>query len=119
MKLLFDYLKQQPDPLSNNSVSETISDDSIWYKKGILNLNWMMLQQARNVIKRYNIQKSNPRPGIIKYMKDQNPPLPKDSEEMFPRSTWNLDSLIGETEQQLMHKVYYDAANYILKNTKR
>ena len=79
----------------------------------------MMSNQAKNVISRYNIQKSNPRPGVIKYMKDQNPPLPKDSEEMFPRNTWDLESLIGETEQQLMHKVYYDAANYVLKNTKR
>lgn len=117
MKTLFNYFDRSST--YSNSVYETISDDSIWYKKGILNLNWMMPNQAKNVISRYNIQKSNPRPGVIKYMKDQNPPLPKDSEEMFPRNTWDLESLIGETEQQLMHKVYYDAANYVLKNTKR
>lgn len=109
--------------LNNNDIDklllEDVSNNSIWYRTGIVHLNWVPQQQAKNIIKKYHINKNNPRPGVIKYMKDDNPPLPKDSEEMFKRSTWDLDSLIGETEGQLMHDVYYKAANYVFDNTER
>lgn len=114
MKTLCNYLKN-----ININLLESVSNDSIWYRTGILHLNWMMLDMAKNIVKRYRINKDNPRPGVIRYMKDQNPPLPKDSEEIFKRDTWDLDSLVGETEGQLMHKVYYKAANWIFKHHKK
>lgn len=114
MKTLFEYLKENTD-----IITESISDDSIWYRTGILHLNWLMPAQSKKIIDRFGIQKKNPRPGVIRYMKHDNPPLPPDSEEMFKRSTWDLDSLVGETEGQLMHDVYYKAANYVLKNHPR
>ncbi len=113
MKTLSQYIE---DLCESTGV---VSDDSIWYRTGIFHLNWVMPVQAKRIIKNYNIKKDNPRPGVIRYMKDNNPPIPKDSEEIFKRRTWDLDSLVGETEGQLMHKVYYDAANWVLKNHKK
>lgn len=116
MKQLTEYLEGVWPGMMCESL---VSDDSIWYRTGILHLNWLMPAQSKNIIKRYNISKTNPRAGVIRYMKATNPPIPKDSEEIFKRGTWDLDSLIGETEGQLMHKVYYDAANWVLKNHKK
>lgn len=106
-------------PLSEYIVeSGNLSDNEIWYRCGVHALNWMMSAQAKNIIDKYNISKQNPRKGIIRYMKDTRPPLPKDSEEFIHRSDWDLDSLVGQTEAQLMHKDYYKMANHILSTRK-
>lgn len=104
----------------NEYITESggISDNEIWYRCGVHALNWMMTSQAKNIIDKYHISKSNPRAGIIRYMKDTRPPLPKDSEEFIHRSDWDLDSLVGQTEAQLMHKDYYKMAEHILSTRK-
>lgn len=96
-----------------------ISDDQIWFQCGVHMLNTMESGWNNKIVKRYKISKSNPKPGIIRYMKDNYPALPKDSEEFIHRKDWDLDSLVGETEGQLMHKDYYKMANHILQTRKR
>ena len=95
-----------------------ISDDQIWYMCGVHAINWMDSDRARKIVKKYRISKSNPKLGVVRYMKDTHPALPKDSEEFIHRKDWDLDSLVGETEGQLMHKDYYKMTNHILKTRK-
>ena len=70
MRTLCNYLKN-----ININLLESVSNDSIWYRTGILHLNWMMLDMAKNIVKKYRINKDNPRPGVIRYMKDQKPSI--------------------------------------------
>lgn len=98
--------------------STDISDNEIWFRLGIARLQWMHQKDAKKFIKNNKVTKSNLRKVVIDYMKETHPALPKDSEEFIHRKDWDLDSLIGETEGQLMHKDYYKMANYILDTNK-
>lgn len=95
------------------------TDDTILYWLGCRMLNWKQRQFTHKIINKYNIKKDNPRPGVLRFMRDEYPPIISDSKEIIKRSQWDLDSLIGETEHQLMHEAYYEATNHILKNMKR
>ena len=101
-------------------ISESVlSDNEIWWRCGVNQLNAMPRVQVRKIVSKYNISKTNPREGVIKYMTDAHPPLPKDSEEFIKRSEWDLDGVIGETEGQLMHKDYSRMMNHIFSTHKR
>lgn len=95
-----------------------ISDDQILYTLGVHQLNSMPAPQGFKIAKKYKISKSNPKPGVIKYMKANHDPIMHDSEEFIHRKDWDLDGLVGQTEAQLMDKSYYIGTNAALKKFK-
>lgn len=109
----------------NESVElyESTSDAAILYRMGIYRLRHISERytddQLKRLFQRFGITQSNPRAGIIKYMRHDTSPLPKPSEEFIDRAEWKLDSLVGETEGQLMHPDYYRMAEHIIKTHKR
>ena len=111
---LYDYL-------DNEMVLESgsTSDSAILYRMGIYRLNYMPPDRTESIIKRFHINKDNPRPGILKYMREDTVPIMPDSEEVIHRSSWDLDSLVGETEAQLMHEDYYTLNKHIVSKHKK
>lgn len=94
------------------------SDEAILYRLGIYVLNAMEPSRIERVKKRYHLPGSG-RAGVLKYMRENSVPVLDRSEELIPRRSWDLDSLYGETELQLMHPDYYKATNLMLKQHKR
>jgi len=92
------------------------SDDSIYYRIARNIWNWKIKTAKSdsifNTIKKYNIKKSDPRPGLISWFKDNYPAIPDKSMEVIPRSKWDLDGLVGQTENQIMHPHYDDIVRY-------
>ena len=83
--------------------SNPTSDEAILYKIGKYKFNSRRNSLSDETLKKYDINKDNPRSGIIRWMKDVTAKLLPDNEEIIHRKHWDLDSLIGETEKQLMH----------------
>lgn len=86
------------------------SDNSIYYRLARNVWNWICRGQykhrAFSAIKNYNISKSNPRPGLLKWYRSTYPALLDSSQEIIPRKQWDIDGLIGQTENQIMHPHY-------------
>lgn len=105
--------------------SSAVSDDEILYKIGKykFNANQTIRSNGSNAlqsaIKKYRIDKKNPRAGLIRWAKAVTPKLLPDNEEIIHRKYWDLDSLNGETEKQLLHLDYWTISQYILKNHKK
>lgn len=89
------------------------SDNALAYRNGVLMLNAMEPYRSRKIRDNYKINKQNPQPGVIRWMKDTSEPFIPDSKEYIHRKDWDLPKLIGETELQLMHNDYYKMAKYI------
>ena len=104
MKPLIQYINESQNP---------ITDEAILYKIGKYKFNANQTIRSngsnslQNAIKKYNIDKNNPRPGLIRWAKDVTPKLLPDDEEIIHRKDWSLDTLNGETEKQLLHLDYW------------
>lgn len=113
---LYEYISSD----SNNMLLESeTSDSAILYRMGKYRLNYLPPDRAESVIDRYHISKSNPRKGILKWMHDDTVPIMPDKDEVIHRSSWDLNSLVGETEAQLLHQDYYTLGSHILKHHKK
>lgn len=102
-----------------NLLLEEQSDDSIYYRLAKNMWAWKfnnIKPHFENTVKKYNILKSHPRPGLIRWFKDNFPPIPDASKEVVPRSKWDMDALVGQTENQIMYKAYDDIVKYHLKH---
>lgn len=116
MKKLYDYIIESSNP---------VSDEAILYKIGKYKFNANQTIRSsgsnalQNAIKKYNIDKDNPRAGLIRWAKSVTPRLLPDNEEIIHRKYWSLDTLNGETEKQLIHLDYWTIGQYILQNHKR
>lgn len=100
-------------------ILEEQSDDSIYYRLAKNMWAWKFKgggHGASNVINKYKITKSNPRAGLIRWFKDNYPPIPKASKEVIPRSQWDMNALVGQTENQIMYKAYDEIVKYHLKH---
>ena len=106
MKPLYDY------------ILERLSDNEILFRVGVNYLNGAEWSKSKNYVKKYKINQQNIRPGVLRFAKDIFVPIIPQSQELIPRKQWNLDSLIGETEMQLLHPDYYKAQQAIVKNKK-
>lgn len=104
---LNEYLKEY----ITESKSPT-SDNAIWYRLGIHKFLWSKPRQD-DWRKKYNISKSDPRPGIIRMAKDLMVKPLKSEQEVIGRTDWDLDGLIGESEKQLLHPDYWTMQQYI------
>lgn len=102
-----------------------LSDEDILYKIGKYKFNANQTIRSsgsnvlQNIIKKYNIDKDDPRPGLIRWAESVTPRILPDNEEIIRRVYWDLDSLNGETEKQLLHLDYWTIGQYILQNHKR
>ena len=54
----------------------------------------------------------NPRNGLIKWFKDNYPPIPDGSQEIIKRKDWDIEGLVGQTENQIMHPHYDEIVRY-------
>ena len=108
---LFDYI----DDFVNESA---ISNNALMYRIGVSALNDMQRDNAKKLLRKYKINGENNRSKIIKYARANYKPLLKTELELISRSEWDLESLYGETEAQLMHPVYHDIVNLIFKDKK-
>ena len=99
--------------------SEGTSDNAILYRMGKYRLSYFPPDRAKSVIKRFRINKQDPRPGLIRYMKYDTVPIMPDKDEIIHRKDWHLNSLVGETEGQLLHPDYYKLNKHIVTNHKR
>ena len=110
MITLYDYICEQ------NNVT---SDNAIYYKIGKYRWNWGANKHRHEALmKKYNISKSDPRPGLIRFAKDTSAKLLPDKDEVIHRDKWDLDGLNGETEYQLLHPDYWTLAQFVLKDFK-
>lgn len=107
---LYQYIFESSNPTS---------DEAILYKIGKYKFNSRRNSLSDETLKKYDINKDNPRSGIIRWMKDVTAKLLPDNEEIIHRKYWDLDSLNGETEKQLMHLDYWTISQYIIQNHKR
>ena len=114
MNTLYEYLD-----MITESANPT-SDNAIYYKIGKYRFNWGGNKNRRDtLIKKYNISKSDPRPGLIRFAKDTSAKILPDKDEVIHRDKWDLDGLNGETEFQLLHPDYWTLEQFILKDFKR
>lgn len=111
---LFDYIKEN---IITESKSPT-SDNAIWFRLGIHKYLWSKPSQEK-WNKKYNISKTDPRPGIIRMAKDIMVKPLKSEQEVIGRGDWDLDGLIGESEKQLLHPDYWTMQQYIYDVHKR
>lgn len=100
-------------------ILESLSDNEILFRVGVNYINGVGRDVAKSYIKKYRINQQNNRPGILRLVKDTFTPIIPQSQEIIPRNQWNLDSLIGETEMQLLHPDYYKAQQAIAKADKK
>lgn len=95
------------------------SDDDLLYRLGIYYMNTLQKDKLDKIKKEYKISKpytySHIKSNIIKYMKDKMEPIIDKNQELIPRSEWDLDTLYGETELQLMHPSFIVANDRMIK----
>ena len=114
MITLYEYLDMITE------ASNPTSDNAIYYKIGKYRFNWGGNKNRKEtLIKKYNISKTDPRPGLIRYAKDTSAKILPDKDEVIHRDKWDLDGLNGETEFQLLHPDYWTLEQFILKDFKR
>ena len=112
MKTLQDFILEQR--------GDIISDNAVYYKIA-------MHKYKRPQVKPYwdkdyninNLSGPDKRKALIKAIKDKTPRILQDQRELIPRKYWDLTSLIGETEKQLMSQDYYTMMKYMRENNKR
>lgn len=112
MKTLKDFILEQR--------GDIISDNAVYYKIA-------MHKYKRPQVKPYwdkdyninNLSGPDKRKALIKAIKDKTPRILQDQRELIPRKYWDLTSLIGETEKQLMSQDYYTMMKYMRENNKR
>lgn len=95
---------------------DIMSDDAIYYviAKHKYGNNSVATKWDENYhIK--NLSRSDKRKALIKAIKDNTPRILQDQKELIPRKYWDLTSLIGETEKQLMSRDYYTMMNGIIR----
>ncbi len=107
---LFDYMLME---------SNGTSDDALLYRQGVITINAMNPAAARRTIKNYRINKNDPRPGVLRYAHDKLQPIPDGANEVIPRSQWDMDSITGVTEAQLMHPAYHKVMSHYFRNNKK
>lgn len=94
------------------------SDEDLLYRLGTYCLNALPPIRLNIHKKRYGVPGTG-RPGVLKYCQTEHAPLLDESEEFIPRTQWDLNGLVGETEYQLMHPDYYRGINEVFKHHKR
>lgn len=113
---LKDYIKESLEILE--SLGGT-SDDDLLYRLGIYYMNTLQKDKLDKIKKEYKISKpytySHIKSKVLKYMKDKMEPIIDKNEELIPRSEWDLDTLYGETEFQLMHPSFLVANDRLVK----
>lgn len=110
MKNLIKYI------INENELGGNIDGNAL-YVLGVHALNSMEKSRADKHISKYNISKTDPKPGIIRMMNAEYEPLP--DSELIPRNMWNFESLVGQCEGQLMNRAYYDGINKVFKRMNR
>lgn len=106
MQSLFEYIAES---------TKATSDDSILYRLAKNIWNWNVHRSKNGceaAIKKYNITQSKPRSGLLRWFKDNFPPIPEASKEVIPRAQWDIDGIIGQSENQIMHKHYDEIVRY-------
>ena len=106
MKSLSDYIFEQ-------------SDDSIYYRLAKNMWAWKYKgknETSKKLAKKYGITLDHPRPGLVRWFKDNFPPIPDSSKEIVKRSQWDIEGLIGQTENQIMHPHYDEIVKYHLSH---
>ena len=119
MKSLTEYIQESlrintKDPDPKGYIFES-GDDSILYQLAKNIWNWSVTRSRdryKRVMKTYKINKEDPRPGLLRWFKDNFPPIPDGSKEIIPRDQWDIPGIIGQTENQIMHKHYDEIAKY-------
>ena len=107
------------DSIIESLGSSTYTDDYIYRYLGTTLLNHVDTRIFDGVVKRMNMNASNWRTKVVSWMKKEHEPLPKPSEELIPRSKWNIESLVGESERQVMIKDYHTCINEYFKKFKK
>lgn len=100
-------------------MSSHISEDEIFYKLALHKYNHYKKGQRNKylrLLEKYDIDPSNPREGLIRLGKTGLHPILPEEEEVIPRSEWDLEGLVGQTEKQLLHPHYETIMNYIYNN---
>ena len=102
-------------------ITETLSDNSILYVAGLHKFCRVALNQQRlkSVVDQYNISPNDIKPGTIRWAKDCFPNLIPDSEEVVPRSQWDLWGVSGQSENQLMHPHYDKVGQFVNTHPQR
>lgn len=103
MKPLFDFINEQ-------------SDDSIYYRLAKNMWAWTFHrskpESIKSAIRKYGITQDNPRRGLVKWFKANYPPIPDSSKEVIKRSQWDIEGIVGQTENQIMHPHYDEIVRY-------
>ena len=103
MKPLFDFITEQ-------------SDDSIYYRLAknmwAWNAHRSKPESLKRAISKYGITQDNPRRGLVRWFKDNYPPIPDGSREIVKRNKWDIEGLVGQTENQIMHPHYDEIVRY-------
>lgn len=103
MKPLFDFITEQ-------------SDDSIYYRLAKNMWAWNARrsnpESLKRAISKYGITQDNPRRGLVRWFKDNYPPIPDGSREIIKRNKWDIEGLVGQTENQIMHPHYDEIVRY-------
>lgn len=103
-------------------IAEQLSDSSIFYRMGVYRLNHIAKADnnaVKKLVDKFKISKNDPRPGVLRFIHHDTVPIRKPETEIIPRGDWDLDSLVGETEGQLLHPDYYRLNKHIMKNHKK
>jgi len=109
MKSLFEFINE----------TKSTSDNSILYRLAKNIWNWTATRSrgnAKTAMDKYKISQSEPRAGLLRWFKDNFPPIPDASKEVIPRNQWDIDGIIGQSENQIMHKHYDEIVRYHCKH---
>ena len=112
-------IRESNDPVSDDAILYKIAKYKFNSQRHLRTANTGGTNTFQRIIDKYDIDKDNPRPGLIRWARAVTPKLLPDKEEIIHRKDWHLSQLNGETELQLMHPDYVIILNYILKHHKR
>ena len=116
---LYSYILESSNPTSDDAILYKIAKYKFNSHRTLMSAGSGGVNNFEKIVKKYHIDKDNPRPGLIRYAKDVMPKLLPDNEEIIHRKDWSLHTLNGETELQLLHPDYWTISQYIAKNHKR
>lgn len=100
-------------------MSSHLTDDEIFYKLAMHKYNHLrkyFRARVPRLLKKYDIDPLNPKEGLIRFGKARLHPILPEECEIIPRSEWDLDGLVGQTEKQLLHPHYETIMKYIYNN---
>lgn len=103
-------------------ILEAISNQTLYFRTGVLRLAQGAPDVVQNMKKKYNIPEptsSRFRSAVIKAGRDMNPTIVNPDAEPINRDDWDLTGLTGACERQLMHPHYWSMMDCMCDNLKR